>query len=139
MNDEMIKDTIRRIRKSLNLTQGEVAERAGISRLTYNCIEMGSLSLISDRLAQIAETLDTSVEQLLLGYIPAEMEICMKRQEIKETAEARINGVEEKYKSKVLSLKRTLAEKEEIIVTLGETFALKDELIEMSKARLNAI
>lgn len=139
MNDEMIKDTIRRIRKSLNLTQGEVAERAGISRLTYNCIEMGSLSLISDRLAQIAETLDTSVEQLLLGYIPAEMEICMKRQEIKETAEARINGVEEKYKSKVLSLKRTLAEKEEIIVTLGETLALKDELIEMSKARLNAI
>lgn len=71
MNDELIKDTIRRIRKSLNLTQGEVAERAGISRLTYNCIEMGSLSLISDRLAQIAETLDTSVEQLLLGYIPA--------------------------------------------------------------------
>lgn len=139
MNDELIKDTIRRIRKSLNLTQGEVAERAGISRLTYNCIEMGSLSLISDRLAQIAETLDTSVEQLLLGYIPAEMEICMKRQEIKETVAARINGVEEKYKSKVLSLKRTLAEKEEIIVTLGETLALKDELIEMSKARLNAI
>lgn len=139
MNDELIKDTIRRIRKSLNLTQGEVAERAGISRLTYNCIEMGSLSLISDRLAQIAETLETSVEQLLLGYIPAEMEICMKRQEIKETVAARINGVEEKYKSKVLSLKRTLAEKEEIIVTLGETLALKDELIEMSKARLNAI
>lgn len=67
------------------------------------------------------------------------MEICMKRQEIKETVAARINGVEEKYKSKVLSLKRTLAEKEEIIVTLGETLALKDELIEMSKARLNAI
>ncbi len=86
MNIELLRRNIREQRKSLGLTQEEMARKIGISRQAYNNIEQGKTVMINRKLPKIADQLCISVDHLLLGYDPAP-DASSLRQELHEKEE----------------------------------------------------
>ena len=86
MNIELLRRNIREQRKSLGLTQEEMARKLGISRQAYNNIEQGKTIMINRKLPKIADQLCISVDHLLLGYDPAP-DASSLRQELREKEE----------------------------------------------------
>lgn len=86
MNIELLRRNIREQRKSLGLTQEEMARKLGISRQAYNNIEQGKTIMINRKLPKIADQLCISVDHLLLGYDPAP-DASSLRQELHEKEE----------------------------------------------------
>ena len=72
MDNNSIKDNIRRIRKTRKLTQEDVALRLGISLTAYRDLERGSTAIMNGNLSRLAEEFDTSTEELVLGYKPSQ-------------------------------------------------------------------
>ena len=74
MDNKSIKQNIRKIRKSRKLTQEEMAYRLGISLTAYRDLEKGETSVINANLIKVASLLDTTTEELVLGYCPAQLD-----------------------------------------------------------------
>ena len=72
MDNISIKNNIRKIRKARRLTQEEMALRLGISLTAYRDLEKGATSIMNGNLTRIATLLDTSAEEIILGYRPAQ-------------------------------------------------------------------
>lgn len=70
MDNSSIKENIVRRRTAEGISQDEMAKRLDISRNAYRSIEKGESKVISDRLKDIADNLDISLEELVLGYNP---------------------------------------------------------------------
>lgn len=68
MDNDSIKVNIVRKRTEEGISQDEMARRLRISRNTYRSIEKGTAKVISERLNEIASSLNTSAEELVLGY-----------------------------------------------------------------------
>ena len=60
---------MKRIRTSKQLTQEVVAERAGISLLTYGRIERGERDLVTSLLKKIAAAMETPVSEFFVEEI----------------------------------------------------------------------
>ncbi len=73
MDNNSIKDNIRRIRKSRKLTQEDMAHKLGISLTAYRDLERGNTSVMNGNVMRIASLLDTSTEEIVLGYRPSQM------------------------------------------------------------------
>jgi transcriptional regulator with XRE-family HTH domain len=56
---------IKKIRESNNYTQEYISNKLNISQNTYSKIETGGIKLTVDRLKQISEVLDVTVEDIL--------------------------------------------------------------------------
>lgn len=80
MNIELIKKNIRKQRRSLGITQAEMAQKLGISRQSYNSIEIGKTRLVDRKLVKIANQLCVSVDNLLLGYDPSPNTASLKKE-----------------------------------------------------------
>ena len=67
MDNNSIKENIRRIRKIRGYTQHELATRCGISMTHYRSIEVGTTAIINPIVLRISEVLDIGIGYLLLG------------------------------------------------------------------------
>ena len=121
MDNNSIKENIRRIRKTRRLTQEEMAHKLGISLTAYRDIERGSTSMMNSNISRIATHLETSAEELVLGYHPVQME----GQKMEELAG--------KYTSRISVLEKQVRDLEKLVMTLEETIASKNEIIENNK------
>lgn len=121
MDNNSIKDNIRRIRKTRKLTQEEVAARLGISLTAYRDLERGGTAIMNGNLSRLAEEFKTSPEELVLGYQPS-------RQASKTLEEAKIQ-----YNSRVSLLEKQILDLEKLVRSLEETIASKNEIIENNK------
>lgn len=65
INMEKVKKILRNLRKKRNYTQGQLAEKLGISARAYAKIEAGETNLTIGRLRTIAVILDVSLTELL--------------------------------------------------------------------------
>lgn len=65
MDNQTIKANIRAIRESKGLTQEQVAQRLGINRQSYWTLENGKTQLISERLFDIANVLNTPLKKII--------------------------------------------------------------------------
>ena len=124
MDNSSIKDNIRKIRKSRKLTQEEMALRLGISLTAYRDFEKGSTSILNGNLHRIAALLDTSAEEIVLGYRPSQIE------------GANLQEVQEEYSGRIQSLETRICDLEKLTSSLQETIASKNEIISMLKKRL---
>lgn len=61
----MLSENIKRIRKTLNLTQDEVAEACEVDRATISKWETGEFSPRVDKLTKLASILGCTVDELL--------------------------------------------------------------------------
>ena len=121
MDNNSIKDNIRRIRKNRRLTQEDVAHRLGISLTAYRDLERGSTNIMNGNLCKLAEEFETSPEELVLGYKPIQQ------------ASKTLEEVKGKYQSRVTLLEKQVEDLEKLVKTLEETIASKNEIIENNK------
>ena len=120
MDNTSIKENIRRIRKERRMTQEEMADMLGISITAYRDLERGSTSIMNGNVLRLAELLNTSTEEIVLGYRPVQMP-GKKLEEMKAEYSARIESLEkenEYLRKLVKSLEETIATKTQIIEML---------------------
>lgn len=125
MDNSTIKDNIRRIRKDRRLTQEEMALRLGISLTAYRDLEKGSTSMMNANVARIAMLLDTTTEELVLGYRPVQM------------PEKVLEEAREKYGNRISTMERRIEDLEKLVKSLEETIESKNEIIRMLKKSLD--
>ncbi len=125
MDNSTIKDNIRKIRKARKLTQEQMALSMDISLTAYRDLEKGRTSIVNDNLVKIADLLDTSTEELVLGYRPIQAE------------DRKIEEVQAEYGGQIVVLRRRVADLEKLVESLEETIKTKNEIISMLKKSLD--
>lgn len=124
MDNTSIKENIRKIRKARKITQEEMAHRLDISLTAYRDLEKGSTSIMNSNVMRIADMLDTSAEELLLGYHPVQ-------------APGRLlEDVHAEYGGKITTMERRIADLEKLVCSLEETIRTKNEIITMLRKSL---
>ena len=124
MDNTSIKKNIRTRRKARRYTQEEMADKMGMSLTAYRDLEKGETSIVNTNLLKIAMLLDTTSEELVLGYRPVQME------------GPDLEDVREEYSGRVAVLERRIADLEKLVLSLEETIATKNEIITMLKKTL---
>lgn len=127
MDNTSIKNNIRRIRKARKITQEEMAHRLGISVTAYRDFEKGGTSIVNGNVMKLADLLETSTEELVLGYRPSQLEGTV------------LEDVRQEYGTKVSTMERRITDLEKLVDTLEETIRTKNEIIKMLKKRLGEV
>ena len=96
----------------------------GISLTAYRDLEKGETSIVNANLLKVAELLDTSSEELVLGYRPIQME------------GPGLEDVREEYLERMSVLEKRIIDLEKLIGSLEETITTKNEIITMLKKSL---
>lgn len=141
MNNEALKKKIYRLRREKGLSQEFIAESIPMSLNAYAKIERGSTRLISDRLEKIANLLDTSVEDLLLGPDLTTVEKCnTKCKTLTEKYTSSLNELQKRLDSSfnvIDNLNILLNEKEKRIKELEKKLSLHLQKANCNNAKKN--
>ena len=121
----MDKQNIRNVRKSRKFTQEEMADRMGMSLTAYRDLEKGDTSIVNSNLQKVADLLETTSEELVLGYRPLQME------------GPGVEDVREEYSEKLEALAKRIHDLEKLVNSLEETISTKNEIISMLKKSLD--
>ena len=127
MDNTSIQDNLRRIRKAREITQEEMAHRLGISVTEYRDFEKGGTSIVNGNVMKLAGLLDTTTEELVLGYRPAQMGGIV------------LEDVKQEYGSRISALDGRISDLEKLVESLEETIRSKNEIITMLKKRLGEV
>lgn len=127
MDNTTIKQNIRKARKKHQITQEEMAARLGISLTAYRDLEKGGTSVVHGNVIKMAELLETSTEEIVLGYKPAELEA------------GTLEDVRTRYGNQINTLEQTVVDLRKHIGALESQVADKDEIIKMLKKRLDEV
>ena len=119
MDDSSIKENIRKLRKERRMTQEAIANQLGISTNAYGEIERGSTSIMNAHVLRIAKLLDTSTEELVLGYRPVQM------------PGKKLEEMKAEYSDRISSLEKEVEYLRKLVKSLEETIATKTQIIEM--------
>lgn len=125
MDNHSIKQNIRSIRKSKKFTQEEMAYKMGMSLTAYRDLEKGETSIVNANLQKVAMLLDTTTEELVLGYRPIQME------------GPGLEDIKDEYLGRVSILEKRIADMEKLVSSLEETISTKNEIITMLKKSLD--
>ena len=125
MDNTSIKQNIRKVRKSRKFTQEEMADKMGISLTAYRDLEKGETSIVNTNLLKVAMLLDTTTEELVLGYRPVQM------------SGPDLDDIKEEYSGKVSVLENRIHDLEKLVESLEETISTKNEIISMLKKSLD--
>jgi transcriptional regulator with XRE-family HTH domain len=68
ISNQILINRIKSLRKSRGITQIEMAESIGVSKSTYNRIELGDTPIYDDRLNQILKTLRISLFEIIFAF-----------------------------------------------------------------------
>lgn len=138
MDNDSIKVNIVRKRTEEGISQDEMARRLRISRNTYRSIEKGTAKVISEHLNEIASSLNTSAEELVLGYKPVERnseveDIRMKFDSAKNRYEKEKASLIADYENRINVLTDHIASLESTISNMREIIDSKNEIISLMK------
>ncbi len=126
MDNSTIKDNIRKRRKERKLTQEEMADRLDISLTAYRDLEKGHTNIVNANVIRIAELLETSAEELVLGYRPV------------QAPGKLLEDMRSEYGNRLSVMERRIADLEKLVGSLEETIRSKNEIITMLKNSLGA-
>ena len=121
MDNSSIKDNIRKVRKARKLTQEELADRLDISLTAYRDLEKGNTNIVNNNVIRLAELLDTTAEELVLGYCPV------------QAPGKLLEDVRTEYGGKIDTMERRIADLEKLVRSLEETIATKNEILALLK------
>lgn len=96
MNSETILNNLKRLRKEKGITQEEMANRLGISRVTYYSIENGKQELSIQKVDEIVKILNITLFDLIKSEIPNtdKEDIILEVLEVRK----RLDNIEDKLK-----------------------------------------
>ena len=123
MDNNSIKDNIRRIRKRSGMTQEDMAHELGISLTAYRDLERGATNIVNSNVARIAEITGTTTEEVL-GYTTV-------------PDEDRIQDVQVEYGAKIENLQTRINDLEKIVASLEDVIATKNEIISILKKNID--
>ena len=106
MDNSTIKDNIRKRRKERKLTQEEMADRLDISLTAYRDLEKGHTNIVNANVIRIAELLETSTEELVLGYRPV------------QTPAKLLEDMRSEYGGRISSMQRRITDLEKLVEVL---------------------
>lgn len=101
-----------------------MAHKLGISVTAYRDFEKGGTSIVNGNVMKLASLLDTSAEELVLGYIPSQAE------------GTSLEDIRQSYGGRLKTHERRIADLEKLVESLEETIRSKNEIIIMLKKRL---
>ena len=110
------------------MSQSDMAEKIGLSRNAYRNIEKGDTKILSDTVGKIADALETTPEELILGYKP-QIEDNRKLQEIQQQYSDRQSKIIEGYEYEINNLKKEICSLKDLIQSLQENLKTKNEII----------
>ena len=119
MDNTSIKENIRKIRKQRKMTQEDMAHLLGISVTAYRDLEKGNTSIMNANVLKIAELLETSTEELVLGYRPVQM------------PGKKLEEMQAEYSERITALETENDYLKKLVKSLEETIATKNQIIEM--------
>ena len=119
MDNTSIKENIRKFRKERKMTQEEIADMLGISITAYRDLERGSTSIMNGHFLRMAELFDTSTEELVLGYRPAQL------------PGKKLEEMQAEYAVRIENLEKENEYLRKLVKSLEETIATKTQIIEM--------
>lgn len=119
MDNTSIKENIRKIRKQRKMTQEDMAHLLGISVTAYRDLERGNTSIMNAHLLKIAELLETSTEELVLGYRPVQM------------PGKKLEEMKAEYSEKIVALETEIDYLRKLVKSLEDTIAAKNQIIEI--------
>ena len=119
MDNTSIKENIRKFRKERKMTQEEMAHLLGISVTAYRDLERGNTSIMNAHVLRIAELLDTSTEELVLGYRPVQM------------PGKKLEEMQIEYSEKITALETEIEYLRKLVKSLEEALDAKNQVIEM--------
>ena len=128
MDNNSIKENIERIRTEHHLSQAEMAKELGISRNAYRKLEKGETKLISDTVFKIADVLNVSPEEVLIGH-SLSRSIDAKA----EQYDASLNLLKMVYETKLDGLKREYDRLGEILKEKEDTACALEHYVELLK------
>ena len=102
-----------------------MAHQLGISLTAYRDIEKGGTSIVNGNLIRIADLLDTTTEELVLGYKPSREQNIM------------LEDIRNEYGNQIDILKKRVSDLEKLVSSLEETVATKNEIITMLRKTLD--
>ena len=123
MDNNSIKDNIRRIRKRSGMTQEDMAHELGISLTAYRDLERGATNIVNSNIARFAEITGTTTEEVL-GYTTV-------------PDEDRIQDVQVEYGAKIENLQTRINDLEKIVASLEDVIATKNEIISILKKNID--
>ena len=101
------------------MTQEEMAHMLGISITAYRDLERGNTSIMNTHVLRIAELLNTSTEEIVLGYRPVQM------------PGRKLEEIRTEYSERVAALEKEIEYLRKLVDSLEETIATKTQIIEM--------
>ena len=119
MDNTSIKDNIRRIRKEHRLTQEEMAHRLGISLTAYRDLEKGNTNIVNCNVIRLAHLLNTSTEELVLGYRPVRI------------PEENLREMRDEYAGRIAELEKEVEYLRKLVKSQEEIIETKNQIIEM--------
>ena len=119
MDNTSIKDNLRKIRRARKMTQEDMAYKLGISLTAYRDMERGNTSMVNANLIRSAQLLDTSTEEIVLGYKPAQL------------SARQLEEMETQYSSRISELEKEVEYLSKLVKSLEETITTKNQVIEM--------
>ena len=122
-NPEIVKENIRKIRKSKGLTQEEMAHRMGISLTAYRDLEKGATGIVNSNISKIAEITGISTAEVL-GYS-------------EQSQTVTVNDVKAEYNSRIDTMQTRINDLEKIVASLEALIKVKDEVISMLKKHID--
>lgn len=109
------------------MTQEDMAARLDISLTAYRDLERGSTNIMNANIFKIAELLDISVEELILGYRPI------------QAKGIQVEDVRAEYGGQITVMERRISDLEKLVSSLEETIITKNEIISMLKKKLGEV
>lgn len=109
------------------MTQEDMAARLDISLTAYRDLERGSTNIMNANIFKIAELLEISVEELILGYMPV------------QAKGIQVEDVRAEYGGQITVMERRISDLEKLVSSLEETIITKNEIISMLKKKLGEV
>lgn len=109
------------------MTQEDMAARLDISLTAYRDLERGSTNIMNANIFRIAELLEISVEELILGYRPV------------QAKGIQVEDVRAEYGGQITVMERRISDLEKLVSSLEETIITKNEIISMLKKKLGEV
>lgn len=131
MDNARIKENIIRKRTEKGISQDEMAQRLEMSRNSYRNIEKGSTYVVSRHLKEIADILNITEEELVLGYKPAEGAGSLE--EVRSQYSKISDDLRQNYEERIAGLSDQLELQKLMVSDLRELIDSKNEIIRLLK------
>lgn len=139
IDEKTIKKNIYLRRRALSISQTEMAERLGLDRNTYRNIESGKTRIINGHLDKIADLLETSAEELVLGYRVGDPDSDPKLQDTRAWYDSKIGVLVKSFEQRQTEDQKKIRLLEKRIAELEDSLRDKTDLIAFLKEKNRAL